>query len=307
MLRPILLLPIALAISAPLAAQRAGRVELDSTFAFSANGIVDIRGHSADVVVSTWNKSQARVVVVPGDLEYDTDLSSSRLRVEFRSRRGRSYDDGGRVSVTVPVGTRVDVNAVSGDIEIRGTRAEVVAGSTSGDVTIDDAVGRVEASSVSGDVTIQRVSNGTVRISSVSGDVVVKNVDGLVSAETVSGDVNVSDAKSSDVRMETVSGDAVYRGTVDPRGRYQLKSHSGDVMMTMPGDAKADVNVQTFNGEIDSDFPITLAPSSSDGRRVRRDRMSFGINGGGGAAIELETFSGTILIRRPGARNARED
>ncbi|MDX2182555.1 MAG: DUF4097 family beta strand repeat-containing protein [Gemmatimonadaceae bacterium] len=307
MLRPILLLPIALTLSVPAAAQRPARAELDTTFTFSANGIVDIRGHSADVAISTWNKSQARVVVVPGDLEYDTDLSSSRLRVELRSRRGRSYDDGSRVTITVPVGTRVDVNAVSGDIEIRGTRADVVAGSTSGDVTVEEAVGRVEANSVSGDVVVQRVTNGTVRISSVSGDVVVKNVDGLVSAETVSGDVNVSDAKSSDVRMQTVSGDAVYRGTVDPRGRYLLKSHSGDVMIAMPGDVKADVNVQTFNGEIDSDFPITIAPSSSEGRRVRRDRMSFSINGGGGAAVDLETFSGTILIRRPGARTSRED
>lgn len=306
MLRFTLLLPIALALSVPAAAQRTARADLDTTFAFSSTGIVDIRAHSADVVIATWNKSQARVVVVPGDLEYDTDLSSSRLRVEMRSRRGRSYDES-RVTITIPVGTRVDVNAVSGDIEIRGTRAEVVAGSTSGDVTVDDAVGRVEATSVSGDVLIQRVTNGNVRISSVSGDVVVKGLDGLVSAETVSGSVTVSDAKSSDVRMETVSGDAVYRGTVDARGRYQLKSHSGDVMMTMPGDAKADVNVQTFNGEIDSDFPITIAPNSAEGRRVRRDRMSFSINGGGGAAIDLETFSGTILIRRPGARSSRED
>jgi hypothetical protein len=42
-----------------------------------------------------------------------------------------------------------------------------------------------------------------------------------------------------------------------------------------------------------------------DGRR-RRDAMRLTL-GGGGATVDLETFSGTITLRKSGAKASRED
>jgi DUF4097 and DUF4098 domain-containing protein YvlB len=91
---------------------------------------------------------------------------------------------------------------------------------------------------------------------------------------------------------------------MDARGRYDLQSHSGEITVAIPSDARADVTAKTFSGEIDSDFSITIG---GDGVRNRRDRMRFTLGGGGGATVDLESLSGTITRRKAGAKAARED
>jgi hypothetical protein len=61
--------------------------------------------------------------------------------------------------------------------------------------------------------------------------------------------------------------------------------------------------VQTFSGEVNSDFPMTLQPGSRSGNRGRG--MQFTI-GGGGARISAQTFSGDITIERSSGSNREE-
>jgi DUF4097 and DUF4098 domain-containing protein YvlB len=106
-------------------------------------------------------------------------------------------------------------------------------------------------------------------------------------------------ASAKIVRAKTTSGEVVYDGTIDAAGRYELTSHSGDVKLRVPRDASAQLTVSTWNGSIDSDFPITLKPGEHGISVSRSKRYVFEI-GGGGARISAETFSGDITISSNG-------
>ena len=202
-----------------------------------------------------------------------------------------------RYEVTVPVGVRLELKSVSGDITTHGVAGELEAGAVSGDIDVSDATGRVEINNVSGDVKADRLS-GDVRIDAVSGDVTISNISGTLEVETVSGEMSIEGGKISSLRSETVSGELTYDGTLDSSGRYEFHSQSGDIRLRIPSAAGGSVRVETFSGSVDSDFPMTMQPGEH-GMSEHPKRLEFTF-GKGGSRITAETFSGDITIEKAG-------
>jgi len=267
---------------------------IDTVVPFKRGGAVDLSLLAGEIVVTAWDRQEAKVNAYSERSELRLDVSSSRISIDEQSRRGRGDS---RYEVTVPVGTRVLMRSTSGDLSARGVKAEVEARSVSGDVEVEDT-GPVTIESVSGDVAGRRVA-GPVRGKSVSGDVELDGIDGDVDAETTSGDVTLTNARTKFVRAESVSGEITYDGSIDPSGRYEFHSHSGDIDLTLPEGVGAQLGVETFSGEIDTAFPLQLGASRPDGGRPRRFEFTLGK---GGARITAQTFSGNINLARGAAR-----
>src|SRR5262249_55103995 len=136
-------------------------------------------------------------------------------------------------------------------------------------------------------------------ISALSGEVHLTDVRGNIDVGGVSGDIGLRSVAAKVVRAKTTSGTVLYDGTIDPAGRYELTSHSGDVKLRVPRDASAQLTVSTWNGTIDSDFPITLKPGNHNISVTRSKQYVFAI-GGGGARIDAVTFSGDVTISSNG-------
>jgi DUF4097 and DUF4098 domain-containing protein YvlB len=232
--------------------------------------------------------------------------SRSKVSLSVEGGEGRRYhgnDNGEAVyDVTVPRGTRLALEAVSGDIVATGVGGAVEANSVSGDVTVSDATGEVSLESVSGSVRATNVS-GSLNAQSVSGGVNVQNASGSIEAQTVSGRLVLDGIKSQSVRTESVSGNLTYTGSVEPSGRYTFETHSGTLHLNLPSNLGAVFSVQTFRGDINSDFPVTMQPGQG---RNSQDRFEFTI-GDGKARISAETFSGQIIINRVGATTDRRE
>ncbi len=289
------LLP-ALALQAQVERQR-----VDTSFAFERGGSVQLSLVSGEIRVMTGTTNEIRIFATIERGRLETSLSRSRVTIEARSINNRL--GAGRYEITVPPGTRVDAGAVSGDVSIRGTGAEVDAHSVSGSVVVEDANGTIDIGSVSGDVDLIRVG-GRVDVSTVSGEIQVDGATGDYEANTVSGTITIRRGKLRSFRTETVSGDVNYDGSIDANGDFHLNTHSGDVMIALPANAGAALELETWSGTITSDFPLTLQPGDNLGRRNRR--MTFNI-GQGGARLSAQTFSGDIAIRRaPPARTNEE-
>src|SRR5262249_17225853 len=79
---------------------------------------------------------------------------------------------------------------------------------------------------------------------------------------------------------------------IKDRGLYRLTTHNGMIAMPVPERANVTLSVRTYNGSIRSTIPL---PDSSE----RRKRVTMTL-GNGSAHVELESFSGTIALRRPG-------
>ncbi|HEX6537292.1 MAG TPA: DUF4097 family beta strand repeat-containing protein [Gemmatimonadaceae bacterium] len=292
-----------LVAAAPLAAQNEGfrdddefRSRIDTTVSLARDGTVDLSLVSGTIRVTSWDRDQVKVSATSerGILRFDA--SPSRVTLAVRSEHGELGDT--RYEVTIPATARVISRSVSGDIDSRGG-SEVEAHSVSGDITLADASGRARIETVSGTVNARHVGGG-LRVDAVSGDLTLADITGDVDVQTVSGEIELAGVRSSYVHTETVSGDTRFAGTLDPKGRYDFHSHSGDIRIAIPAVGAA-FDVETFSGDVDSDYPMTLSPGGGhDGKR-----MEFTINGGG-ARVTAETFSGDVTIERAsGAR--RED
>ena len=150
---------------------------IDSTFAFDKGSAVDVGIISGDVTITGWARPDAKVYASTERGWLDADLSSHRITLRTRSDRGRSGDT--RVEIMVPIGTRVQVSSISGNVRVTGTGGEVDAGSVSGSVEVVDATDRINAHTVSGKVHAAKL-HGRVRLGTTSNS---------IDAEDIVGDV----------------------------------------------------------------------------------------------------------------------
>jgi hypothetical protein len=277
------------------AGRQAAPARIDTTFAFSRDGVLDLTSYGADVTVTGWTRQEARV---RGVTERGTRFrfTSGRITIEAEGYRGRSSES--QYEVTVPEGVRVVLQSMSGSFVVRGVKGSVDLHTNNGDIEVTDANGRIEMVTLSGDVTATRL-RGAVEATSLNGTVSLTDVDApTLSAESTSGSVELINVRSPDIDASTVNGDIDFSGALDAGGRYNFQAHSGDVTLTVPSAVSARFAVETFSGDLDSDFPFTLQPNRE---RRQGQRLEFTV-GAGEARVNAESFSGSIAIRRAQAQ-----
>jgi hypothetical protein len=296
-------LALGLGTARPAAAQRdrdERPARVDTTYAFAKDGIVSLTIVGGGIRVRGGTTSDIRIVATIERGWLETSFSRTRASIEARSASGRMGS--ATYEITVPVGTRVHAHAVSGDIDIQGTEGEVSAESVNGDVTVANTTRRLDAETVGGELTISKAT-GLIRLETVNSDIIASDLVGDVTAETVSGEIELRTSRLEGLRASSVSGSIRYDGPFAASGTYQFETHSGDIDFSLPAQAGAALQLETYSGRISSDFPLTLQPNQTGGRRDRR--MEFTL-GAGGSRITAETFSGNITIRRLGASGNRE-
>ncbi len=275
--------------------------QIDTSVTLERHATVDLSLISGRIRVTGWDRQNIKISASAQRGRLSFRATPSRLWVSVEGWRGRAGD--ASYEVSVPRGTRLVLEAISGDLTASGTRGEVSASTVSGDVEVADAVQEVSAESVSGSIHVTGVT-GSLDAKTVSGQLRVENVSGNVDAGSVSGRVALEEIRSAHVRSETVSGNIYFAGGMTSGGKYVFESHSGTIRLTVPQNTGAAFSVKTFSGTIDSDIPVTMQPA----QRGRRDeRFEFTIGDGGARAI-AGTFSGRIIINRVGdANNRRND
>jgi DUF4097 and DUF4098 domain-containing protein YvlB len=97
-------------------------------------------------------------------------------------------------------------------------------------------------------------------------------------------------------RADTVNGGITARlGRADWEGTLRLKTVNGGIDVVLPEGLSAEVKASTVNGEIQTDFPLTVTG------RISRRKLQ-GTIGGGGRLLEMETVNGAIELRKAGAK-----
>jgi DUF4097 and DUF4098 domain-containing protein YvlB len=275
---------------------RQGGSSIDTTFTFSADGTVDLTSFNGDITVTGWTRNQARVRARTERGSLSWRITPNRISVETDMFRGRTGET--TYEVTVPEGVRVILRSMNGSLTVRGVKGSADLHTNNGDVEVTDGAGRMEMVTLSGDVTGLRL-RGEVRANSLNGTVSLTDVQGrAVRAESTSGDLELTNVVSPDVGASTVSGDVSFIGPLERQGQYSFQAHSGTVTLTIPATTSARFSVETFSGDVDSDFPFTLQPNRE---RRRGQRLEFTV-GAGEARVNAESFSGGIIIKRAGGQ-----
>lgn len=124
----------------------------------------------------------------------------------------------------------------------------------------------------------------------VNGEIEATDLEGDVEAASVNGSLQVS--TTGRAQAETVNGSISARvGRADWTGDAEFKTVNGSISVTLPASTGAEVRAETVNGEIETDFPLTVTG------RISKRHLA-GTIGGGGRVLELETVNGSIHLRK---------
>ncbi|HEX5476046.1 MAG TPA: DUF4097 family beta strand repeat-containing protein [Vicinamibacterales bacterium] len=288
------------------------------TLHIGETGELDISNIAGDITVTRGGGDVATVEVIKtarADSGEGARAMLQLVEVAIADRPGRGEvrtiyprgEDRGRhrnlnvsvaFNVTAPAGAELTLHSISGDLSVTNIQGELSAQTVSGNVRLA-SVGRVTtAKSVSGTVAISDATmDGSLEATSISGDVVLKKLSARrLDVSSISGDVRMTDVQCDRLQAQSISGLIEYDGSLARGGRYDLKSHSGEVRLELSGNTGFELDASSFSGEVRSDFPITTHGTSGEGSRRRRTLS--GTYGDGSAVLTLGSFSGGIVIAR---------
>jgi len=266
--------------------------QTDTTFSVHSGSRLDVNDFGGEITVATWGKNAVRIEAEHSPRVFvGVEQSGPNYSVRAASRHGLPARVDYRI--TVPSWMALSLSGVYTDVTVEGVKAEVSAETVKGDVNVTGGEGFIKLSSVQGEVNVDG-ARGKLQISAVNEGVNIRDVEGDVMVDAVNGSVTLDQVRSDLVQAATVNGNVTYVGTVRDGGRYRFASHNGDLVIAVPGAVNATVSVATFSGDFESSFPIRLVVNEE---HRQGKRFSFTL-GSGSAVMDLETFQGTISLRR---------
>ncbi|MBV8845617.1 MAG: DUF4097 family beta strand repeat protein [Bryobacterales bacterium] len=188
-----------------------------------------------------------------------------------------------------------------------------IGGGREPDISEDNNVITVKGGlwNLTGDLTIQVPVETSVTVKTMTGkSVTIDNISGEIEANNMNGEVNVTNASGSVVANSMNGKVVVSLNKVTPGKNMSFTTMNGTVDVTLPADTKATLKMRADNGDIYSDFDVTLGPRTApevkeektkSGRvrqRVVRAGTQQGTINGGGAEMQFTTFNGRILIHK---------
>jgi hypothetical protein len=206
------------------------------------------------------------------DDTFDIERSASSLSLStgrgFRFAAGRRGGGGTTdVTIEVPRGATVVVEAASADIEADGLIGDQRYRTASGDIGLRAVTGRISLDAVSGDIDATATGEATIEARSVSGDLAIRAARlGALAAGTTSGDVKVAGELAGD-------------------GPFSVETVSGDVLLALAGGAR--IEATTVAGDFHSEVPYR-----SEGGRGRRSYVV----GDGRSTLSFRSMSGDLRV-----------
>ncbi len=224
------------------------------------------------------------------------------------------------------LGGGVDVTAGHGDTHLDSISGPVTMhfSNDKHDFSAHQINGDINATGNCNDVTLSEVQGRISLNGEIDGEVHIENAGAQLSLHTPYTDVQiaglpgdltldsdnlrVSDAKgpvhvvtrSKDIDLSEIYGDTYVESSngtisVEPAGAYgvEAKNDKGDIELTLPPNASATISGHTHNGDIVTDYGLTISGDE--------DKTVSGRIGGGAAQIQLSTSNGDLHIKKGSA------
>ena len=155
------------------------------------------------------------------------------------------------------------------------------------------------------DIFVEVPPNASLKANSISGDIVVDGVNGDIEVDATNGKAVLTNVSGSVVAHSLNGGVKADIVRVTPDKPMSFSSLNGDINVDLPADTKARLKMKTDNGELYTDFDVSLERSSAPvveehgGRhRIKQDRAAYGSINGGGPEMSFTSFNGNIYIRK---------
>jgi DUF4097 and DUF4098 domain-containing protein YvlB len=217
----------------------------------------------------------------------------------------------------------INISSTHGDVHLSMIKGSVQVhfSNDKGDFSAHQIEGDLTAEGNCNDLTLSEINGKITLNGELFGDVHMENVKGPIHLHTSvtdldvaalpgdltlnSDDLRVTEAKgqvrvtthSKDVDLSQIYGDTYVedrdgRIAVEPAGNYavEAKNRKGDVEVTLPPNAQATVEGSTRNGDIVTDFALSINGDES--------KTVSGRIGAGGPKVSLSAENGDVRIKR---------
>jgi len=302
----------------------------DISIAVSEDTTVSVKAHQVAYAsndgeaAKIFDSQKARVTVSGTAVLVKVDGNSSgRTNLVISVPRSASVNvNSGHGGVTIAgLGGNVDATVQHGDLETTAIHGHVHAHlSDNGDFSAHDVTGDVTVEGSGGDLTLTDIHGNTtvqgdysnvhleradqpVHFHSSRTDLELGRLPGDLSltmeslhVTEVVGPVRVI-THSKDIEMTQVYGDSHIedkdgRVELDLAGSYsaEVKDNKGDIDITLPPGASVDVDGRTHNGDVVSDFPLTISGDE--------DKRITGNIGKGGPKLVISTDNADLHLRK---------
>ena len=160
-------------------------------------------------------------------------------------------------------------------------------------------------------VTILVPAKTSLKLSATNGRLLtVEGIEGEMELNSTSGGIQLNDVSGS-VVAHSLKGKVVANfKKVDPDKPMSFSSMNGTIDVTLPEATKANLKLQTNNGDVFSDFEVQMQPNATKVEtaeakpgekiksRIRMESMMVGSINGGGPDYSFKNFNGNIYIRK---------
>jgi DUF4097 and DUF4098 domain-containing protein YvlB len=280
-------------------APRVGAPQTDETVAVQRGARLLVNNFAGDVVIHTWDKESLHVVA-RHQARTKVSIRPSATSVSITASGTMGPQGSVDYDITAPAWMPIRVEGTYNFVTVEGAQAEVYANTVRGDVTIKGGSGVVTAKSVEGEVRVEG-ARGKLTLSSVNEKVVVTDATGEITAESINGGISMTGIDSRSVDVSTVNGDIVYEGKIADGGHYSFGTHNGNLSLGVPDSVNATFTIRTYQGSFSTDLPLDVRRAD-----VQRGKRVTTALGNGSADVTLETFGGSIRLRRASASRSRE-
>jgi DUF4097 and DUF4098 domain-containing protein YvlB len=250
---------IALLVSAALSGAGSATAPVQGPVTF------ELRTYAADVEI-VQGRADSVTLSMPGSPKARVEIEAAGGRFEARVDGRRQLREG-KVKLSVPAGSSVEITTVTGGIDATG------------------ALGQVRARTMSGKVAVRGARAADVE--TIEGAVEVSGVVAEVRVHTIAGAVQIDgQGPLAQAEVETSSGPVEVRGLCGKGCRIDLDSVSGEVKLALDPASSFGLRFTSHTGKLRNHGATT----SGD------DAWSEATWGKGEGRIECETFSADAIL-----------
>lgn len=283
-----------LAIQAPLWAEQ----QVDEVRSIDPDATVEIEIISGSLEITGWDREEISIRGSMGDdvesLELVESANGITIEVEIPGSWGnRRKKIDAHLQISLPSTARLEVETISAPVVVSALSGVARIATVSGGIDLSGSMRRATLETISGNVEVDGEQT-RIEAESVSGSIRLSGVTETVEVATVSGGMKIAAGSIVRARLESVSGRIAFSGSLQPDARLDAEAHSGGVVVELPADLSARFEIETFSGTIDNEF----GPAAERGDRYSPGKWLKFTTGSGDAEINIESFSGTISIKK---------
>jgi hypothetical protein len=258
------------------------------------DALIRVFSPSGSVRIIAWDRdsvaARGRVDSTAGRFVISGAGPALKLGVETTASQAPSGT--ADLELRVPARSRLRVQSRAAEIEVTANGGSIEVAGGSGRVRIEGRAAEVSVETLDGNVELALQSD-VGRARTASGTIVVRGIIRDLDAITVSGPLLIGmEGRIARAHLETVSSEIAFKGDLDPDGRLEAETHSGDVELRLPVRLGAAYHLVSYGGELMND----LVPPGQARRGPGKGEWTFQ-TGDGRATVNVTTFKGRITLK----------